>query len=176
MPEAAAELLRDVGAPLRLVAHLRLVHDVAAQLVGWVEERGLDVGIDPAAVCFGAATHDIGKALHPAELSGPGARHEEAGRDLLVDHGVAPSLARFAATHATWNPGTGTEDLLVSLADKVWKGKRVPELEDLVVGRLAAVSGLPGWEEFLKLDEVLAAIGDLADDRLSYQMSFPVSR
>ncbi len=152
------------------------MHDVAVQLIDWVKRRGLDLSIDSAAVCFGAATHDIGKTLYPAELSGPGARHEEAGRDLLVTHGVAPNLARFAATHATWTPATGTEDLLVSLADKVWKNKRVPELENLVVDRLSAASGLPAWDEFLKLDEALTVIGDLADDRLSYQMLFPVSR
>ena len=152
------------------------MHDVAAQIVDWVEKRALDLGIDSMAVRFGAATHDIGKALHPAELSGPGGRHEEAGRDLLLTRGVAPGLARFAATHATWTPATGTEDLLVSLADKVWKDKRVPELEDLVVGRLSVASASPVWDEFLKLDEVLTAIGDLADDRLAYQMSFPVGR
>ena len=64
----------------------------------------------------------------------------------------------------------------MSLADKVWKDKRVPELEDLVVGRLSVASASPVWDEFLKLDEVLTAIGDLADDRLAYQMSFPVGR
>lgn len=176
LPDVPARLLCEVGAPLRLVAHLRLVHDVAVQLVDWVSKRGLDLGIDSAAVCFGAATHDIGKALYPAELSGPGARHEEAGRDLLIAHGVAPHLARFAATHATWTPATGTEDLLVSLADEIWKNKRAPELEDLVVDRLSAASGLPTWDELLKLDEALTVIGDLANDRLSYQMLFPVSR
>lgn len=155
---------------------MRLVHDVAAQLVDWVEQRDVGVVVNAAAVCFGAATHDIGKVLYPAELSGPGARHEIAGRELLIGHGVAPDLARFAASHATWTGETEVEDLLVSLADKVWKNKRVAELEDLVVGRLAAVSGLPVWDEFLKLDEVLGGIGDLADDRLSFQMAFPVSR
>ena len=46
---------------------------------------------------FGAATHDIGKTMHVAELSAPGSEHEEAGRQLLLAHGISPELARFAA-------------------------------------------------------------------------------
>ncbi|AKN74281.1 phosphohydrolase [Streptomyces sp. PBH53] len=177
LPERAASLLARVDAPPRLVAHLRAVHDVAAQLVAWVQRHCPRLELDGEAVLFGAATHDIGKALHPAELSGPGARHEAAGRELLLTHGVPARLARFAGTHASWAaPGTGTEDLLVSLADKVWKNKRVPELEDLVVARLAGADGRPAWQWFMELDETLTAIGEGADRRLAYQMSHPLSR
>ena len=175
LPVAAAEVLRDVGAPPRLVAHLRAVHDVAAELVAWVLGRDGDVALDEAAVLFGAATHDIGKALYPAELSEPGSEHEHAGRDLLLAHGLSAELARFAASHATWDASTELDELLVSLADKVWKGKRVEELEDLVVARLAAASGRAVWEEFLELDTVLTRLGERADARLAYQMGFPVS-
>ncbi|MEV6044174.1 HD domain-containing protein [Streptomyces xanthochromogenes] len=174
LPIAIAELLDKVDAPPRLVAHLRAVHDVAAQLLEWIAIRNLDLGINPKAVLFGAATHDIGKTLHPGELSGPGSQHEEAGRELLMAQGVDSVMARFAATHAAWNvEGAGMEDLLVSLADKVWKNKRVPALEDLVVTRLAVASGRSVWEEFLDLDIVLARIGDQADERLAFQMSYP---
>ncbi|MEU5537316.1 HD domain-containing protein [Streptomyces sp. NPDC020362] len=177
LPERATELLARVDAPPRLVAHLRAVHDVAAQLVGWVQRHCPGLEFDARAVLFGAATHDIGKAVHPAELSGPGARHEEAGRELLLEHGVEAGLARFAGTHASWTAsGTGVEDLLVSLADKAWKGKRVPELEDLVVARLAAADGRAVWEWFMELDETLTRIGEGADRRLAYQMSHPVAR
>ena len=172
LPLRAAELLRDVQAPPRLVAHLRAVHDVAAQLVAWAANRGLTVDAD--AVLFGAATHDIGKALHRSELSGPGAEHECAGRDLLLARGIPPELARFAAGHGTWNAETALDDLLVSLADAVWKGKRRTELEDLVVARMAAASGREVWDEFLALDTVLTEIGEGADERLAYQMVYPV--
>lgn len=125
---------------------------------------------------FGAATHDIGKTAHVGELSGPGSAHEEAGRRLLLDHGVEPELARFAGTHAAWaaDPDVGIEDLLVSLADKVWKNKRVSELEDLVIGRLAGASGRPVWEEFLALDDLLVSLGAGADRRLAFQAVHPV--
>ncbi|MEV0739211.1 HD domain-containing protein [Streptomyces sp. NPDC050549] len=175
LPDRVVGLLSELGSPPRLAAHLRAVHDVAHQLVDWAERHCPALSLDRGAVLFGAATHDVGKTVHVSELSGPGAAHEEAGRTLLLGHGVGPELARFAATHASWaRPGVGPEDLLVSLADKVWKNKRVPGLEDLVVARLAGASGRAVWEEFMALDEVLARIGDGADERLAFQASFPV--
>lgn len=175
LPERAVALLRSLDTPPRLAAHLRLVHDVAYELADWTERRYPELSFDRAAVLFGAATHDIGKTAHTGELSGPGSAHEEAGRRLLLERGVEPEWARFAATHAAWTePGTGIEDLLVSLADKVWKDKRVRELEDLVVGRLAEVSGRPVWEEFLALDDLLDRLGADADRRLAFQAAHPV--
>ncbi|MFF7259866.1 HD domain-containing protein [Streptomyces sp. NPDC008159] len=176
LPERAAALLRDLGAPPRLAAHLRLVHDVAVELADWVERRYPGLRFDRAAVLFGAATHDIGKTAHVEELSGPGSAHEEAGRRLLLDRGVEPELARFAGTHAAWavDPDMGFEDLLVALADKVWKNRRVSGLEDLVVGRLCGASGRPGWEEFLALDDLLSALGADAERRLAFQAAYPV--
>ncbi|MHA6760126.1 HD domain-containing protein [Streptacidiphilus sp. PAMC 29251] len=175
LPDDVADLLSRLQSPPRLAAHLRAVHDVAHQLVDWVEQSHPAVRFDRAAVLFGAATHDVGKTLHLAELSGPGSAHEEAGRTLLLGQGVNPELARFAATHASWTePRVGVEDLLVSLADKIWKNKRVPDLEDLVVARMAEATGRAAWEEFLALDEVLTRIGDGADQRLAFQASFPV--
>ncbi|MFE0632048.1 HD domain-containing protein [Streptomyces sp. NPDC058864] len=177
MPPEVARLLRDVAAPPRLAAHLRLVHDVACELVEWVGRYGPDLVVDHEAVLFGAATHDIGKALHVAELSAPGSAHEKAGRALLLARGVTPRLARFAATHGSWTDAAVTlEDLLVSVADKVWKGKRVTELEDLVVDRLAGATGDERWEVFLALDGFLGDVAADADRRLAFHTSFPVSR
>nr|CTQ91686.1 hypothetical protein [Kibdelosporangium sp. MJ126-NF4] len=168
LPDRATALLTDVGAPSRLVAHLRVVHDVACHLLDWLETRYPEVAVDREAVQFGAATHDIGKVLFPAELSGPGSQHEPAGYQLLLEHGVEERLARFAQTHASWTePGIEFEDLLVSLADKIWKAKRVPELENLVVERLP---GEP-WEVFMALDELLDRIATDADWRIAYQSS-----
>ncbi|WP_240439620.1 HD domain-containing protein [Streptomyces europaeiscabiei] len=175
LPERAVALLRSLDAPPRLVAHLRLVHDVAYGLVDWAERRYPEPPFDRAAMLFGAATHDIGKTAHIEELSGPGSAHEEAGRRLLLEHGVEPESARFAATHAAWaQPGIGTEDLLVALADKVWKNKRVRELEDLAVGRPAEVSGRPAREEFMALDDLLDPLGADADRRPAFQADHPV--
>jgi hypothetical protein len=75
LPDQAAQLLEDLEAPPRLAAHLRLVHDVAHQLLAWVTGRYPALRVDREAVLFGAATHDIGKTAHIAELSGPGSAH-----------------------------------------------------------------------------------------------------
>jgi hypothetical protein len=175
LPDRVARLLQDLGAPPRLAAHLRAVHDVAYQLVEWIAQRYPALRFDRDAVLFGAATHDVGKTVHIAELSGPGAAHEETGRELLLAQGISPELARFAGTHAAWTgPGIEIEDLLVSVADKIWKNKRVPDLEDLVVTRLAEASGRTTWEEFLAFDDLLASIGDDANQRLAFQAAYPV--
>ncbi len=176
LPTGVAALLRQVSAPPRLAAHLRLVHDVAWQLTAALREYYPALAFDRDAVLFGAATHDIGKVVHPAELSGPGSRHDQAGRELLLAHGVDGRLARLAASHgSSWQePDAGTEDLLVSLADKVWKAKRVPELEDRVIGRVCAADGGSRWEVFLVLDDLLDGIAARADERLAYQNAYPV--
>ncbi|MEV6606668.1 HD domain-containing protein [Kutzneria sp. NPDC051319] len=168
LPSPVEDLLLRLDAPPRLAAHLRAVHDVAAQLVDWFDGR---LPLDADAVLFGAATHDIGKTIHVDELSGPGHRHEPAGRDLLLSQGIPAELARFAATHASWTaPDITAEDLVVSLADKAWKAKRVPDLEQLVVARLP---GEP-WQVFMALDDELTRIAATADARLAFQSSCPV--
>jgi hypothetical protein len=74
LPEEVADLLQRLECPPRLAAHLRAVHDVAYQVVVWAERRGPVLAFNRDAVLFGAATHDIGKIAHIAELSGPGCR------------------------------------------------------------------------------------------------------
>jgi len=175
LPPTAAQLLEELDAPPRLGAHLRAVHDVAYQITEWLARQYPALRFDREAVLFGAATHDIGKAMHLAELSGSGSAHEEAGQQLLLSHGISPRLARFAATHATWtSPHIQLEDLLVSLADKIWKEKRVTDLEDLFVNRLAAANGRNSWEEFLAVDDLFTSIGQEADQRLAFQASYRV--
>ncbi|MFJ6620303.1 HDIG domain-containing metalloprotein [Kitasatospora sp. NPDC091335] len=173
LPPDVAGLLRAVDAPPRLVAHLALVHQVAEEIADFCAREGLV--FDGGAVRYGAATHDIGKTVHPEELSAPGSRHEAAGHALLLSHGVPEHLARFARSHASWGePGVTVEELLVSLADKAWKNKRVQDLEDHVVDRLAAAGGRERWEAFLALDGLLTRIGEDAPRRLAVQAAHPV--
>ncbi|WP_370947278.1 HD domain-containing protein [Amycolatopsis sp. cg5] len=172
LPNQATALLETLPAPPRLVAHLRLVHDVACDLAEWLFPV---LPFDREAALFGAATHDIGKILHPAELSGPGSEHERAGYELLLEQGVDEDYARFARTHASWHsPEIRLEDLVVSLADKIWKAKRVPDLEQLVVDRIAAVGGREKWQVFMELDDLLDRLAATADRRLAYQAAHPV--
>jgi hypothetical protein len=176
LPPAASALLRETGAPPRLAAHLRVVHDVAVALTGWVETACPAAPFDRDTVLFGAATHDIGKIVHAGELSEPGSRHEAAGEQLLREAGVEPQLARFAGTHGSWHADrAGFEDHLVSLADKIWKGKRQEDLEQLVVERIALLNGQAPWEAFLALDDELTALAANADARLAFQNAYPIS-
>lgn len=175
LPETIAALLRKISAPPRLAAHLRAVHDVAWQLTAVIAELYPGLRCDREEVLFGAATHDIGKTIHLTELTHPGARHEPAGYELLVDSGIEHRLARFAANHGTWTaPDISTEDLLVSLADKVWKAKRVPDLEDRIIGRICDVSGESRWQAFIALDDLLDRIACDADGRLAFQNQYPI--
>jgi hypothetical protein len=175
LPAQVTDLLAALQAPPRLAAHLRAVHEVAAQLLVWLHRHYPVVEVDDDAVLFGAATHDIGKVEHPDELSGPGAAHEPAGHRLLLRHGVPDDLARFALTHAQWDRDDATiEELLVSLADKIWKGKRVADLEERICQRLAAAEGQQLWETFICLDDALTGIAEDAEARLAFQASCPV--
>jgi hypothetical protein len=177
LPPSAAELLVALDAPPRLGAHLRAVHDVAIQILDWLDSGGgvRGVRVDRNAVAFGAATHDIGKTHFRAELSGAGAEHEAAGEALLLSFGVPPYLARFAALHADWERADATlEELLVTLADKVWKGRREAGLEQKVAELIAAADGEPAWAVFMRLDDELTRIADTAGERLAFQSQFTI--
>jgi len=159
LPAKALRLCRELDAPHRLVEHLRLVHCVAFHLLEAFEVRFPNLVIDKEAVLLGAATHDLGKVVHPEELSGPGDRHEDVGASLLEEHGVSVELARFARTHGRWNrEPVEFEDLLVALSDNVAVGKRNNGLEQLTVDLLVESTGLEPWEAFSILDEILQSL------------------
>ncbi|MFD0817456.1 hypothetical protein ACFQ0D_03785 [Micromonospora zhanjiangensis] len=80
-----ADLLFELNAPPRLAAHLRTVYVAAAQLTAWIAGRNPSLAVDRRAVLFGAA--------------------ERASQQLRLAAGINPSLARFAATHASWRTG-----------------------------------------------------------------------
>lgn len=177
LPESASNLLKRVSAPPRLVTHLTLVHDVACKIVENVQMAFPDFSFEPEWVKFGAATHDIGKAIFPEELSVSGTRHERKGEQLLLSFGIDSELARFARTHAEWplEPDPTVEDLLVALADSVWKGKRDEKLESLLIPRISEQTGLESWAVFELLDAFLTEIASDADHRIEWQKSFPIS-
>lgn len=162
LPTEAAVLLEKVAAPARLVACLRVVHDVAADLCDWVHASFPALGFDREAVLFGAATHDIGKALYPQELSAPGSCHEQAGYDLLTAHGVPPYLARFTRIHTGWD-AADPDELLVAVAARIRKDERVAELEQALITVLAASSGLAPWDAFRALDDFAGTIDAVCD-------------
>jgi len=79
LPIGAEALCEKLNAPARLVLHLRIVHDTAFSICRGFDKRLPGLEYDRKVVLMGAALHDIGKVLHPEELSGPGNAHEIAG-------------------------------------------------------------------------------------------------
>ena len=167
LPEPVLALLLKLDAPLRLVAHLRAVHHVAGGLLRELEGLG---EVDREAILFGAATHDVGKIRQPEELHRSGTLHEESGYRLLLQEGFPENLARFARTHASPSRGTGLEDLLVALADKLWRGRRDGDLESQLAERLRGER--EPWESFLALDEVCERLAERGPERLAFQNQF----
>jgi hypothetical protein len=167
----ALALLVELGVSPRLLRHHELVLEAALALTDGLARKLGARFFDAGLVHVGAALHDVGKLLHPDELREPGHAHEPAGRALLIEHHVAEHVARFCMTHASWDaPTLALEDLLVALADKLWKGKRVSKLEQLVVDRLAYGLGLPAWRVFELADAVFESVAEPSGDRLARSM------
>jgi hypothetical protein len=169
-PADALRLLVALGAPQRLVRHHQLVVEAASLLCKKVRE-GFGVAFHAEAVLLGAALHDAGKIVFPEEMRAPGHKHEQAGQSLLIERGVTPELARFCVTHASWDePERSLEDLLVALADKLWKGKREQELEARVLAMLATRARREPWEVFERLDTICEEIAADGASRLARSM------
>lgn len=161
----AYKLLAELGAPNRLLTHLRLVGEVADELIRLYRE--LNITFNAKLVELGGAVHDAGKIIHPSELDGPGSLHEVAGRHMLLEHGVQPEVAKCCITHAAWNGSeVSFEERSVALADKLWKGKRDGELELAVIDGIAARLGIDRWSIFAGLDEAFEKIAAEAPSRL----------
>ena len=162
---AAVELLRSLNAPPRLLRHVDLVAEAAELLLERFSE--LKVPLDAEFVRVGVILHDAGKILQPAELDNPGSRHEPDGESLLLQHGVSPALARVCRSHARWYEMTvSLEELLVALADKLWKGARKLDLEERVIDRVAASLKTDRWDAFVKLDNLFETIAADGSARL----------
>lgn len=176
LPSEALHVLEQVSAPPRLLAHLVLVHDAACILIDRVSAEFPEAHFDPDLVRFGAATHDIGKTVHPEELTQSGKHvHQRSGMKLLQSLGVPPDRARFAWTHGNWDQdGITLEDLLVALADKCWKGKRVEALEMCTAELLNAAAARSLWDCYSRLDDILQDLSRHADRKLLWQSSFPL--
>lgn len=168
------EIFERLKMPPRLLAHLTLVHDAEKRLLKEMEGAFPKVKIDKELALFGAATHDIGKCVCKNELTQPGSEHEAQGQKLLLSLGASAQMAAFAKNHSTWSERSSIESLLVSLADKIWKGSRVAELEDLVAAKISQASALEKWEAYLLLDDIIQKIASGADKRLAWQNQFAV--
>lgn len=163
----ALELLKRMGAAPWLIRHHELVVEVASELLNVLSDH-LDLDLDAELILVGSALHDCGKVLHPEEMSSPGHAHEAAGEELLLEQGVRLEVTRVCRTHGLRsNEGLELEDLLVALADKLWKGKRIEGLEKTIIDLIAARSGKQAWEVFAVVDALFESIADKGTERLA---------
>jgi len=167
--EEINSVFQNLEIPQRLYAHLMIVHDVANKLLEEINRTWENLNIDKNLVLFGAATHDIGKTIYTNELSGAGHKHEQAGLQLLLSVGVSEEKSKFTVSHSSWSESSTLEELLVSLADKIWKGSRIQDLEDLLIERISTETKTERWEVFSLLDSIIDDITKDADERLSFQ-------
>jgi HD superfamily phosphodiesterase len=174
LPPVVVEFLRELEASPRLLAHLALVHDVAARLLDALAETWPHLRIDAGAVLLGAATHDIGKVRVPEELTGPGTRHAVLGQQLLEEHRFPVEVARYARTHETWaeEPDMTPEDLLVVLSDYLWRGKRDAALEEALTAWIADAVSAASWAVFLDFDDIATELAQDAPRRLHWLAQF----
>ena len=163
--EQACALLETLGAGSALKKHAQLVLEAAAYLLDALARAGIHC--DRAYVTSGAILHDAGKILHPQELSADGAAHELTGERLLLGAGVCPRLARCAVTHADWQRADiSFEELLIALADHLWKGSRNDALELRVIQCAADASRQDPWALYPLLMDVFDDIAAGSAGRL----------
>jgi hypothetical protein len=115
----------------------------------------------------GVVVHDIGKIWHSAELSGPGSSHELTGERVLLERGWDADVARVCWTHARWSdPTCSLEELLVALADKLWRGVRVTDLEERVIDAVAVKLGRDRWDIYTTFSNVFDEVAASGLERL----------
>ena len=156
LPADAQLILATLNAPFRIISHLSLVHDTAPVILEAIQKHSTALIIDADVFLFGAAIHDIGKTLHPNEVTGSGSLHEFDGPVLLQQYGLTFEIARFALTIRNWQQESSIElqDFLVALGDTVWKGSRNPILESIVAIRISEKLLITEWEVFLVLGDL----------------------
>ena len=163
-PDDALEFLKELQAPEDLLRHAEIVRETAEQILGCLK-LAIDV-IDVPVVLIGAVLHDIGKIKYPKELKEPGHKHEAAGYELLISHGFSEQIAYICIAHSQWQNTNSHEALIVALADKLWKGKRVIELEEEIIKRVADVRKDDFWSIYGVLQTCFDDIADTATEHL----------
>ncbi|WP_295619563.1 HD domain-containing protein [Chamaesiphon sp. GL140_3_metabinner_50] len=164
--EDAYKILQDLNASPHLIQHVKLVAEAAEILI--LQFQQINLSFDPEWVRLGVAFHDIGKTLYPIELIERGNKHESAGEQLLLNRGIDPKIARCCRSHGQWDRiECSFEELVIALADCLWKGKRNVELEHLTISKAAQILRQDYWDVFVKLDDRFEEIARGGDLRLS---------
>ncbi|HEX9062223.1 MAG TPA: HD domain-containing protein [Clostridia bacterium] len=162
----AFKLLKELNAPMHLVTHVKLVGEAAEEIMGKLSNSGISLDYDFIRISI--ILHDTGKIINISELSAPGHCHEEEGEKILLKLGVDPRIARCCLSHANYkNMICSIEELIVALADKLWKGKRDEDLELMVIDEVAKELGRKRWDIFMDFDECFECIAAKGHERLN---------
>ena len=163
--DSAFAFLKQRSAHPALIRHSELVLEVADDFLKELKEVGATLDADIVRV--GSVLHDAGKILYWSELHGEGDAHEAAGQRLLADHDWPERVNNCAIFTDRLAGGVcGIEELLVGLADTLWKGARNAELELAVIDRVAQQLGRERWDLFVSLDSAFERIAAGGHERL----------
>ncbi len=166
----ALKLLDVLGAPEHLKTHAHLVGEAADLIIKKCDDMGFP--IDGGFVRIGVVIHDVGKIVHTNEMTGSGSKHEPGGQKMLLQQGVDPAIARCCLSHARWaSMDCSIEELLIALADKLWKGKRAEELELKIIDQFALMIGKQRWDIFAELDSHFEEVAAGGHERLQRSVS-----
>ncbi len=158
--------MKELNSHHQLIQHLQLVWEAGELLCQKFKGIGLD--LDYSLIEVGIAVHDIGKSINTNELDEKGSNHEEEGERILLNHGVSPIIARICISHGQWHRmSCSLEELIVALADKLWKGKRVEKLEHKVIERISLLLKKDQWDIFTDLDSCFENIAAGGIERLN---------
>lgn len=161
----ALQFLKTLQAPKPLLLHAEMVSKVAEQILKCLN---LPMESDNASsVLVAAVLHDIGKIKHPNELYDSGHEHEATGYQMLLAYAFPENIAEVCITHSQWEKSHSLETLIVALADKLWKGKRIVELEDQIIKKVADLRQSDFWSMYSHLQACFDSIADGAPERLS---------
>ena len=158
------KLLRQNKAPNQLIKHLYLVSSVAKEISDFL--INIKVHHNQELVICGSGLHDFGKIVFTNELSSPGSNHEDKGKELLLSLGISSEIAQCCVSHAKWSETDKIEELIVALADKLWKGQRNSELELKLIDLIAKIKNQDRWDLFSDIDLFFESIADNGTQRL----------
>lgn len=148
------QLLKDNGADKKLIKHAELVYEVGERILNKLIEKNIPV--DTEVVVGSLILHDAGKIIHPEELTAEGKAHLEAGFKLLMESNIDERIAKSCISHEKWNEmECSIEELVVALADTLWKGERIPQLERIFIDKIWPFTNTEYWTFFLELDNSL---------------------
>jgi hypothetical protein len=170
LPKYILNILGENHAPLLLQRHLTLVYNVGIDITDKLTQAWPNLEIIEEEILFGTSSHDIGKIFEVKELHQTGNKHEITGYEFLIGIGISENLARFTKTHGNWtDESIKIEDLIVTHADKIWKGKRIDELEERLSVIISKNITADYWDVYTKLDAIISDIIVGADIRLNWQ-------